>query len=234
MAGAYALDALDREERAAFEEHLADCSECTLEVRSMQDAAAELSHISTVAPPAALRADVLGAISRVRPLPPITDNVIALRRARVGRSLWQVMAAACALIAIIAAGWGYQQHQDAGKRATASASSVDSVLSAQDAIATSGDVAGGHATIVLSKSQHRAVLVAHSLASPGKGKTYQLWLMSAGGTKIVSAGTFSPDSSGNARATASADLSNTSQMGISIEPAGGSAQPTHVIAAMNV
>ena len=63
------------------------------------------------------------------------------------------------------------------KRATASASSVDSVLSARTPDATSGDVAGGHATIVLLQEPAPGVLVAHSLAPPGKGKTYQLWLI---------------------------------------------------------
>ncbi|MDQ1752898.1 MAG: hypothetical protein QOE71_3954 [Pseudonocardiales bacterium] len=232
LAGAYALDAIDGDERAAFEDHLAGCPDCAVEVRSLRAAAAELSHISEVSPPAELRSGVLTAITRVRPLPPITDNVIALRQARTSRSVWQVMAAACALIALVAAGWGYQQHRDARNSRNTAISVVDQVLSAADGMSTSGEVGGGHATLVYSKSQKRVVLIGHAIAAPGQDKTYQLWMIAGG--KYISAGTFRPDSNGNVNVSASGDLSTSSAMGISVEPAGGSPQPTDVIASMKI
>ncbi|MGX7679048.1 anti-sigma factor [Jatrophihabitans sp. DSM 45814] len=232
LAGAYALDALDNDERSVFEEHLADCPDCAIEVESLQSAAAELSHITETTPPPALRADVLAAIGRVRPLPPVTDNVIALRRAKTSRSVWQVVAAACALIALVAAGWGYQQHRDAHTRNTASVSIVDQVLSANDATTVSGPVGNGRATLVFSKAQGRLVLVGHAIPAPGADKTYQLWMVSDG--KYISAGTFVPDANGDVRTVASGDLASTSKMGISLEPAGGSPQPTKVIATMTL
>lgn len=233
LAGAYALDALDADERGVFEQHLADCPDCADEVRSLRDAAAELSHVSAVAPPPQLRADVLSAIKQVRPLAPVTDNVIALRRARVGRSVWQVMAAACALIALVAAGWGYQQRQDAGRRSTADRA-ISSVLSASDATAVSGQVGSGHATLVYSKAEKKLVLVGHAIPTLSKDKTYQLWMISPDGKSYTSAALFTPNGKGEVTTEAAGDLAATGKMGVSIEPSGGSAQPTDVIATMAI
>jgi anti-sigma-K factor RskA len=233
LSGAYALDALDADERATFEEHLAECPDCEEEVRSLRDAAAELSHVSAVAPPAQLRTDVLNAIQQVRPLAPVTDNVIALRRARAGRSIWQAMAAACALIALLAGGWGYQQHQAAGNRNSADRA-ISSVLAATDASAVTGQVGSGHATLVYSKGENKLVLVGHGIPALDKSKTYQLWMIAPDGKSYTSAALFRPDSKGNVTAEAAGDLAATGRMGVSVEPAGGSAQPTDVIATMSI
>jgi anti-sigma-K factor RskA len=222
LAGAYALDALDETERIAFEEHLDGCSDCSAEVRGLQEAAAELSHTASVQPPAELRIDILAAVGRVRPLPPVVDNVVALHRAKVGRSVWQVMAAACALVAVVAAGWGYQQHRDAQRPRV---SAVESVLGAADSAAVSGAIAGAKSTIIYSKSQNKMILLAHGVPALSAGKTYQLWTISPDGV-ARSAGLFQPDARGNAEVLASGDLAGASSMGVSVEPAGGSLKPT--------
>ncbi|HEX8094697.1 RskA family anti-sigma factor, partial [Jatrophihabitans sp.] len=139
LAGAYALDALDDDEREVFEEHLRTCAECAQEVRGLRETAAELSHLNEVIPPPQLRAAVLGAVAQSRPLPPLAEgtrgsnvqesNVRPLRRTR-GQVLWQGVAAACALIAIAVSAWGYSQHREAQRAARASV--VQSLLSAPD------------------------------------------------------------------------------------------------------
>ena len=72
LSGAYAVDALDPGERVRFELHLAHCAECRSEVDGLREAAARLGSGADVAPPPALRGDVLAAIETVRPLPPLT------------------------------------------------------------------------------------------------------------------------------------------------------------------
>ncbi len=69
--GAYALDALDEAERGAFEEHLAGCADCQRELAEFTETTARLGALGDVAPPAALRSSLLGAIGEVRPLPPL-------------------------------------------------------------------------------------------------------------------------------------------------------------------
>jgi anti-sigma-K factor RskA len=232
LAGAYALDALDDEERAAFETHLATCEECAEEVRGMQAAAFELSRTTEVTPPPQLRADILASINQIRPLAPLTDNVIALRRARNSRSAWQLMAAACALIAILAAGWGVSQHRSG--RTSSAQSSIQQVLQAPDLKANTTAFEQGSATVVYSNSEHKFVLIGHGIPALASNKTYQLWLLPPNGS-AVSVSTFVPDSSGNVSLPASADLSRIPKMGISVEPSGGSKTPTAgTVQTMNV
>ena len=44
LAAGYALDALDDGERAAFEQHLAECEQCTTQVHAFRETAALLAH----------------------------------------------------------------------------------------------------------------------------------------------------------------------------------------------
>lgn len=74
LVGAYAVDAVDDHERAAFEQHLAECPECRAEVAELQETAARLSLVTEVTPPASLRDSVLAGIRTVRPLPPLEGS----------------------------------------------------------------------------------------------------------------------------------------------------------------
>jgi anti-sigma-K factor RskA len=224
LAGAYALDALDDDERAVFEEHLRTCESCTDEVAGLRLAAAELNHLTETAPPAQLRGQVLSAISQVRPLPPVPDNLIALRRARTSRSVWQLVAAACALVAIVVSGWGYSQHRDATRTASVQ-SSMQALLHAPDLKVRTTALRQGSGTLLYSTGEQRVMLIGQGLPAPAAGKTYQLWMLSASG-KAVSAATFRPDHAGNVQLPVNGDLSGFARMAISVEPAGGSQSPT--------
>ena len=62
---AYALDALDRSERAAFEAHLATCRECQQELTELQRVSAGIGlGVPLEAPPASLRARVLERVTQ--------------------------------------------------------------------------------------------------------------------------------------------------------------------------
>ncbi|HEX2903199.1 MAG TPA: anti-sigma factor [Jatrophihabitans sp.] len=229
LAGAYALDALSPEEREQFQAHLAECPECTDEVRGMQRTAAELSQITAVEPPPQLREDVLRGISQVRPLPPVVDNVIALRRAKLSRSVWQGLAAACLVLAVAAGGWGYTQHRNASRASSANpvAAAVSSLANQPNAdlVVSSTALSHGSGTVIWAKQEHKVVLIGRDMPALPAGKTYQLWMLPETG-KAVSAGVFQPDAAGNVAYQTDGDLSGYVKMGVSVEPAGGSAQPT--------
>jgi anti-sigma-K factor RskA len=74
LVGAYAVDAVDDHERAAFERHLAECPECRAEVAELRETAARLSLGTQVTPPTTLRDSVLAGIRTVRPLPPLEGS----------------------------------------------------------------------------------------------------------------------------------------------------------------
>lgn len=70
LTGAYAIDALSGTERVAFEHHMAACAACAVEVGELRATAARLGTAEAVAPPAALKQQVLAAARRTRQLPP--------------------------------------------------------------------------------------------------------------------------------------------------------------------
>lgn len=236
LSGAYAVDALDDVERARFERHLAGCSACQAEVESLLAAASELSVLTEATPPASLRAKVLGEIATVRPLPPLpmpgapgdedddpaTSAVpapVAVRRRFPARG-WRVLAAA-ATVAILAIGGFavWRQVNTDPSRAIA-----DQVLTAEDATRTSKTFPDGStATIVRSGSLRKAVIVTTGMAQAPSGKVYQLWLQDATG-HMASAGVMPPGP--DQVVVLAGDASKATGAGITIEPAGGSGQPT--------
>src|SRR4029077_16133852 len=72
LAGAYAMDARDGQDRARFERHMERCEECTREVAGLHEATARLAGAAAVRPPDALKEMLLAETARTRQLPPVT------------------------------------------------------------------------------------------------------------------------------------------------------------------
>ena len=67
LLGPYVLDALDSEDRARFEQHLARCQECTTEVGSLREATGRLQQ-PPARPDAAAKEQVLAQLAQTRQL----------------------------------------------------------------------------------------------------------------------------------------------------------------------
>lgn len=77
--------------------------------------------------------------------------------------------------------------------------------------------------MVVSKSVNRAVFLASDMAQPPGGKVYQLWFNDAGAMR--SAGLMNPSATDDA-VLLDGPVDRASGMGITVEPAGGSDEPT--------
>ncbi|TYL55062.1 anti-sigma factor [Nocardioides sp. BGMRC 2183] len=227
LSGAYAVDALDEVERARFERHLADCAECRAEVAELQETAALLA-TDEVAPPPALRDAVLAGIETVRPLPPATggdaptDHRRARRRWRSGRTL--LVAAAVVLIALaVGTAWLRPWAEDGGDT-IATPSTTERVLEADDATRVRQDFPdGSSATVVLSRNEGHAVIVTEDMANAPAGRVYQLWLETPEGS-MLSAGLMPDDP--DTTLLLEGDAAEATAVGITVEPDGGSKEPT--------
>jgi anti-sigma-K factor RskA len=101
---------------------------------------------------------------------------------------------------------------------------AEQVLDAPDATRTSKSFPGGAtATIVRSPTLGRAVIVTSKMPAAPEGKVYQLWLQDASG-HMSSAGVM--PAAGDQVVVLQGDARAATAAGISVEPAGGSAQPT--------
>jgi len=81
---------------------------------------------------------------------------------------------------------------------------------------------GGSATVYTSMAVGRAALVTRHMTAPASGRVYQLWLQKDG--RMVPAGTM--HGAGNQAVLLDGDLAGATAVGITVEPAGGSRQPT--------
>jgi len=91
-----------------------------------------------------------------------------------------------------------------------------------------GDNTGEHplavGTLTLEPNNESAVLLASNLEPLDQESVYQLWLIE--GNTPISAGTFSVDETGSGKLLVSAIQPGFDAVGVSIEPEGGSEQPT--------
>ncbi|HEX7738748.1 MAG TPA: anti-sigma factor, partial [Marmoricola sp.] len=98
------------------------------------------------------------------------------------------------------------------------------VLSAHDAVRKQVDLpTGGTVTMVNSRDVGRAVLVTRDISAPPSGRTYELWLQDARGN-MHPAGLV--EGGGSRTLVLKGDSSGAKGAGITVEPAGGSTQPT--------
>ncbi|MFD5783482.1 anti-sigma factor domain-containing protein [Streptomyces sp. NPDC058220] len=231
LTGAYALHALAPQERADFERHLEACPACSQEVRELAATAARLGQAVTVTPPPALKEVVLRRIATERQDPPrVTPQSRPGGGAARGRALSRLALAACLAAAAAFGGvavWQHQEARDAQRQAQASqqrAEALATVLAAPDAKITTGKLTdGATGTVVVSRDRDKAAFIASGMPKPPSGKVYQLWYNDGG--KMRAAGLMDP-ANGSDAVLMAGPVGAASGMGITVEPAGGSAQPT--------
>lgn len=250
LAAPYALHALEADEVETFERHLSGCQRCQQEVASFEATTARLAEASAVDPPEQVRANVLGAITDIRQDPPPAthdDQSAAVgspddatpstidesahrettatrppageRTGRV-RSLASRLGLGLAAALLVVAGalgvWATSlrgQLRDQQQRAT----QVAAVLSADDARTVHHD----GASLVVDPDDNLAVFASHSLPDLPSDQVLQLWVINEDGAR--SAGLLEdPTQPRLLDLPVEAGVT----VGITVEPAGGSDQPT--------
>jgi anti-sigma-K factor RskA len=217
---AYALDILTEAETAQVVEHLATCAACRDELHLYQVAADELPL----------------ALAQTAPAPALKDRLMktiyarqkeTTAPARLGR--WSAWAAflrrslpvwGVALVAILALGnilFWRRLNQVSGRNVTPMR---------LVALANTKDSPQAVGTLMLNPSGEYGSLVVDSLPVLDTGHQYQVWLKHDG--VRISAGVFSVNSGGYAsfQVTTPLPLNQYQTIGITIEPAGGSPDPT--------
>ncbi len=240
LTGAHVCDALDPVERAAFEEHLSACAACTQEVAELRETVAALGMAAAMAPPVRLRATVAAQIVITRQLPPVVTPIIRTSSRRGFRNRSSVQSGPRARNALI--GWAVAaalfgiaagltvhsaQLQDRINSVATLDSAMSMLLSAPDTRSGAAQArTGGSALVVDSRSRDEAAISLSGLAPLPAGKAYQLWMIGPDG--IRSAGLVPVGASGLASTAPvfAYGLGDARTIGLTVEPAHGSAQPT--------
>jgi anti-sigma-K factor RskA len=221
LSGAYALNAVTREEADLFEEHLAVCAPCRQEVRELQAASAQMAAAEAAPPPPALKARVMAGAGRTPQEPPRAASVTPVDERRKPQWLPRLLAAAASIAVIVAAAIGYGAMTDSGTPGSTLAAGVTRVFEAPDAHqATVRTTNGGTVSVATSPSLNRMAVDTDKLPDLEGDRVYQLWAMGAG--TVTSAGLLEEPDRGAAMEMPPEGV----QVAITIEPAGGSERPT--------
>jgi anti-sigma-K factor RskA len=257
---AYALDAVDDEERAAIERALAASPELRDKVGGYAETATQLADLADpLTPPPGLKSRLMTAIEHTpqvapdvagspvagAPEPAAAPLTAAASEAAdsptelpasvpppgpaetVARRRWFqrpgaiIAAAAAAVVLIVGAiigigwsgpnGWGAQREMSA----IAEAADVQSATHELDG--------GGEVTLVWSAEQGRSGVVVEGLPDLGAEETYELWYIDDSGAEP--AGTFDVAGAETWRVL-EGDFRPGVAVGVTVEPAGGSPEPT--------
>jgi anti-sigma-K factor RskA len=171
LTAAYALDALDEEERGTYEAHLAHCDRCRGELADLSEATTALAWgAESPAPPERLRARILDAAAAER------ENVVPLRP----RRLWRGVAAVAACVAVGLGVWAATLSNSLDNERAASARAEQAVAIVADPSSRKAELRGGNGMVAVDRTG-RAVLIVDRLPSAPADHTYEAWVIPPGG-----------------------------------------------------
>ena len=216
LAAAYALDALDDGERAAFEAHLAECQSCAEDVQAFRSTAAALAYGEPGPEPSpALRARLLDAAGEERP-----KQTVVVLRPRRSLSIAVAAAAVAAVVAVGLGAWAISLSRSLDDERTAHSSST--AIAAILASPESKRLPIGDRAELVRRPDGQSVLLVRGLPVAPEDQTYEAWVIE-GGT-ATRAGLFRGGTSdiillGRA-------VPDGGRVAVTLEPAGGSDAPT--------
>lgn len=222
---AYALGALDPEELAALEEHLQTCEICRAELAEYQRVSSGLmAALPPVPPPASVRRALQRQLAaRAAPKRPAFSWSLG-QGVVVG--LIALMVVLNAMLVAQVYSLRRQQAELASQRT--SDQTALAMLAYPSTKSLTFDENGVSGSLLVDKQRSLLAVFAWNLSSPPAGKTYQMWLIDPQG-KRTSGGFLIPESGYPfvmAVIRSPKPLTDFTGFGVTLEPSGGSPQPT--------
>jgi anti-sigma-K factor RskA len=220
LATPYALHAVSETEYDDIERQLTTAPELVVrafadEVRAVRETMAVVSSATAIEPPDGLRERLLAAVN---------DHAAVRQLNPPQRRNWRsiVMSAAAALVVgltVVGIGWAI--------RPEPKPTMAEQIFAASDVRTVSGAIpTGGTATVVFSRQRNAVVLVMNNVAPPQTGTVYQMWLVAGPAQPPRSAGTMDAAAVAPSTTAVLPDLGDSKALAFTVEPGGGSSQPT--------
>ena len=232
LLGAYALDAVDDDERAAVERHLATCPRCRAEVATHREVAAMLgSALATddgrsAAAPAGLWERIADSLEEEPPaLAPVVRPPAWRRRGPIV-AVGAVAAGLLLAIGLLGGQIAHLNHQVGDLKTALARPAIDQQVShaledpRHQVVALTATTTNQVAAQVVVLPDGSSYFLGHSLAHLGAGRTYQLWALADG--KVVSLGVLGP----RPDAVATRLERGMTRLMVTVEPTGGTPAPT--------
>jgi anti-sigma-K factor RskA len=211
----YALGALSPREAADVAAHLQTCEECRAEYGLLRPAVTAVGYSAeadalTEGPSVLLKARLMKQVRSAQPAQP-----------RISR--WPAFAAAACLAIAVGAGLlsaSLRERLGRDESAIAQQSAMIADFTAPDA----KRYPFGHGSVLV--HGRNLYLAMHGLAAAPAGKVYQAWTLPKGSKKMAPSITFKPSASGETMLRLPEAANAVAAVAVSVEPAGGSKQPT--------
>jgi anti-sigma-K factor RskA len=217
LLAAYALDALDDDERERFERHLDECDECSKQLALLREPVAALAYaVEGPAPPEALRGRI---IEGARAEPRATVIKLPRRNWALGAVAGVAAAAACLAIGLGIWANSLSNSLDRERSAKAAYEEAAKVLAAK---ATAKPLIGADGSLLVA-DDGRAALVVCGLDGAPSAKTYEAWVISSDTPQP--AGLFRGGSVCNP-VLLTQRVPNNSTVAVTLEREGGATSPT--------
>jgi anti-sigma-K factor RskA len=198
LLAAYALDALDDDERERFERHLPDCADCSEQLALLREPVAALAHATE------------GPVPRAA--------VIKLPRRNWALGAVAAVAAAAACLAIGLGIWANSLSNSLDRER--SAGSVVNRLLAKNA--TTKPLIGANGSLIVARNGEAALYVCE-LANAPSAKTYEAWVIT--GNSPEPAGLFR-GGSGCSEVSLTQRVPKSATVAVTLERDGGATSPT--------
>jgi len=242
----YMLDALTEEEKKLVESYLSEHPEARAQVQDLQSGAAALPYsVSPVKPPHRVKEALMARVTADVQSRERSSAGVASQPSRRGLrfdDIFRLLSLGAATAAIL---WAFVLNAQVtrlqneisalNEQVTAQKQSIDELVrnlpqtDQSDVITVSlkstGEQPRPLGQLIANPNDQSAVLVISGLPPLEQGKTYQVWLI---GDAPVSAGLLTVDENGQSVLiiTSEEAIGSFNSLGISIEPEGGSTQPT--------
>ncbi|MCY0903520.1 anti-sigma factor [Arthrobacter sp. H14-L1] len=241
LAEIYAIDALTDAERNEIDEFVStgpaeQRASFDQRVRQTRETLVSAFALEEADPPASLLENILAQLPQVSRTPGAvaaesvaaveagpTDELSVRRERKAARGglstgrRWLIGAAAAAALIVggIGVGANIITNQDPGHQ----------ILNAADVKTKTLDFpGGGSAKLAISGSKDGAVVTMNGVSAPPAGKVYQMWLLPKDGSAPISQGTM--DAAALSKPATIKGVDDASAFAVTVEPDGGSAQPT--------
>jgi anti-sigma factor RsiW len=147
---------------------------------------------------------------------------LAVRRQRRTRRVLTGLVAAALVLVVGLGGWvsvlrGNQQNQQVATQ------QVNELLTAPDAKVYATTMNGAPVSFVVSKERNQALFLGDDVPPPVDGKVYQLWMI---GSSVITPNALVDRGGDVAQWMKDGPLGDAQQLAVTLEPAGGSPQPT--------
>ncbi len=240
----YALGSLPRQQADAVRKHLRTCEDCRQEYEQLRPAADALAYSAEACPDEERGAVVASPLLKARIMQQVRRDAAVPQRANVGEMravrpiVWPAyaVAAACLIVALITGIMNIsvndqlrEKNSDLSQIQTRSKVLARELAYQRTALADlvapdSQRYDVSHGQVV--RHGKRLYLAMDALPMPPRGKVYQAWTLGAGATRMSPSVTFVPNGNGVAVVQLPVDASNLTAVALSVEPEGGSKQPT--------